>query len=99
MKKILIRLSLCAILASCEKVIIPESAKSDAVTVFETLWQTIDKGYSFFEYKSIDWNAVYQTYRPRISNNMTDRELFNVCSEMLRVLKDGHVNLRAGFST
>jgi hypothetical protein len=30
---------------------------------------------------------------------MTDREFFSKCSEMLNHLKDGHVNLRAGFST
>ena len=99
MKKIIMTLSLLAVLTSCEKAIMPRSGSSNPVTVFETLWKTIDEGYSFFEYKNIDWKAVYQTYRPRINNNMTDRELFNVCSDMLRVLKDGHVNLRAGFST
>ena len=84
--------------SSCEKVIMPDSASADAEETFETLWQTIDRGYSFFEYKNIDWNAVYQTYRPQINNNMTDRELFDKCSQMLNILRDGHVNLRAGFS-
>ena len=98
MKKILLILSL-ATFASCEKIVMPKSGNSDPVEVFQTLWKTIDEGYSFFQYKNIDWNSVYQTYRPRITGSMTDEELFNVCSEMLRVLKDGHVNLRAGFST
>lgn len=77
----------------------PKSESADPVTTFETLWKTIDRGYSFFDYKSIDWDGVYQTYRPQINNNMTDRELFDKCAEMLRILRDGHVNLRAGFST
>jgi Peptidase family S41/Tricorn protease C1 domain len=99
MKKILLIVSIIALLSSCEKAIMPKSESADPVKTFETLWSTIDKGYSFFDYKGIDWNTVYQTYRPQISSNMTDRELFNKCAEMLRVLKDGHVNLRAGFST
>lgn len=86
-------------LVSCEKAFMPESESADPVVVFETLWKTVDKGYSFFEYKNIDWNAVYQTYRPQVNSNMSERDLFTVCSDMLRVLKDGHVNLRAGFST
>ena len=99
MKKIFFAFSIAFIFSSCEKVIMPASESADPGKTFETLWQTIDRGYSFFEYKNIDWNAVYQTYRPQINNNMTDRELFSKCSEMLNILKDGHVNLRAGFST
>lgn len=99
MKKILLLGSLITILSSCEKAIMPKSESADPVKTFETLWSTIDKGYSFFEYKNIDWNTVYQTFRPQISNTMTERELFNKCSEMLSILKDGHVNLRAGFSS
>ena len=99
MKRIFPTLILSVTLFSCEKVIMPKSGKADPVTVFETLWKTIDRGYSFFEYKNIDWNAEYQVYRPQVNNNMTERDLFDVCSNMLKVLKDGHVNLRAGFST
>jgi hypothetical protein len=99
MKKIFLFLSAAFLLSSCEKVIMPKSESADPVTVFETLWKTVDEGYSFFDYKNIDWNMVYQTYRPQINNNMTDSALFSVCSNMLNVLKDGHVNLRAGFST
>ena len=99
MKKIFIAVVLVVIFSSCEKIIMPASGSAEAEATFETLWQTIDRGYSFFDYKNIDWNAVYQTYRPQIKNSMTDRELFNKCAEMLNLLKDGHVNLRAGFST
>ena len=98
MKKLL-AIFLLFLFASCEKAILPKSESAEPVEVFETLWNTIDKGYSFFEYKNIDWNAVYQTYRPQVSNTMSEQELFNVCGDMLRLLKDGHVNLRAGFST
>jgi len=99
MKKIFLLIPFLFLFISCEKLIMPKSESADPVKVFDTLWQTIDRGYSFFDYKHIDWNAVYQTYRPQINDNMTDRELFAKCAEMLRILKDGHVNLRAGFTT
>lgn len=99
MKNIFIVAALIFLLTSCEKLIIPKSEAADPVTTFETLWKTIDRGYSFFQYKNIDWNAAYQTYRPRVTSTTTDLELFALCSDMLRILKDGHVNLRAGFST
>lgn len=98
MKKFFLMIGALVSLSSCEKALMPKSESADPVKIFETLWNTIDKGYSFFAYKNIDWNTVYQTYRPQITNSMTDRELFNKCAEMLRILKDGHVNLRAGFS-
>ncbi|MEP7374052.1 MAG: S41 family peptidase [Chitinophagaceae bacterium] len=98
MKKVIL-IATVVLFASCEKIVMPKSASADPVDVFETLWKTIDRGYSFFDYKNVDWNSAYQTYRPQIRAEMTDRELFTVCSEMLRILKDGHVNLRAGFST
>lgn len=60
---------------------------------FDMLWKICDEYYCYFEYKNIDWDAVYATYKPRIHNSMSDDELFNVCAEMLAVLKDGHVNL------
>lgn len=99
MKRFIYIISMSIVLCSCEKAIMPKSNSADPVETFETLWKAVDRGYSFFDYKNIDWNNVYETYRPQINSNTTDRELFDICSEMLKVLKDGHVNLRAGFST
>jgi hypothetical protein len=86
-------------LSSCEKLVMPQSAPSDPVTVFEELWKAIDRGYSFFGYKGVNWDSVYTVYRPQVSEGMDERALFNVCASMLDVLHDGHVNLRAGFAT
>lgn len=66
---------------------------------FEALWQTLDRHYCFFDYKAeaygLDWNEVRERYSPRISESMTDRQLFEVFSEMTYELRDGHVNLYA----
>ena len=60
---------------------------------FEALWKIMDEGYCFFEYKDIDWDAVYRKYEPMITEDMSQDGLFEVLGNMLGVLKDGHVNL------
>ena len=66
---------------------------------FEALWTALDEHYCFFEEKGIDWNAVHAKYRPRISDEMSDEELFIVCSDMIDELRDGHTNLSTPFAT
>lgn len=60
---------------------------------FEALWKIMDEGYCFFEYKDIDWDAVYRKYEPMITEDMSQDGLFEVLGNMLAELKDGHVNL------
>lgn len=60
---------------------------------FEALWKIMDEGYCFFEYKEIDWDAVYRKYEPMITEDMSQDGLFEVLGNMLAELKDGHVNL------
>ena len=67
----------------------------DQVGNFEALWSIMDEHYSFFDYKQVNWNEVHQRYRALVSNEMTDRELFDVCGDMLKELRDGHTNLIA----
>lgn len=66
---------------------------------FEALWHTLDEHYCFFDYKQkeygLDWNAVYEKYRPVFDEPMTNRQLFEVLSEITYELRDGHVNLYA----
>lgn len=64
---------------------------------FESMWQTVQDKYSFFELKNIDWNKVYTQYSARISPGMSDEELFYVLDSMLYTLRDGHVNLVSPF--
>jgi hypothetical protein len=74
-----------------------EQPADDPVTNFEYLWNTANEKYSFFEYKGINWNLVYDTYRPQINNGMNDYQLFEVLKNMMNQLYDGHVNLIAPF--
>lgn len=60
---------------------------------FEYLWQEYDRLYAAFELKDVDWDSVYAVYRPQVTPQTTDQELFLIMSQMLATLQDGHVNL------
>ena len=83
---------ICSVLAGCAE---KDEWDKDQVGNFEALWTIMDEHYSFFDYKQVDWNEVHSRYRALVSNQMTDRELFDVCGDMLKELRDGHTNLIA----
>lgn len=62
---------------------------------FDALWTIIDRNYCFFDYKDIDWDAVYSEYSVRVTSTMDRDGLFKLLGQMLAELKDGHVNLTA----
>ena len=66
---------------------------ADPRGTFEALWHTVDEHYCFFADKDVDWDAVYAQYSPHVSDEMNSYELFDICSQMLDELRDGHVNL------
>ena len=68
---------------------------------FEALWKIIDEHYCFFDYKQheygLDWNDVYNKYKVRAREGLNREQLFEVLTDMLAELRDGHVNLAAAF--
>lgn len=92
----LIALILLAGVTSCHD--IPQYA-DDPRGNFDALWRTLDEHYCFFKEKGVDWDEVYSRYSPKISNQMTSEELFEVCAEMIDELRDGHTNLSSSFNT
>lgn len=81
---------------ACEKLMIENDPDNTPENNFELLWTQIDRNYSFFEYKNVNWDSIKHIYRPEIHKDITDRHLFNIMSEMLLELRDGHVNLYSG---
>ncbi len=64
---------------------------------FEALWKIMDEHYCFFQEKGVDWDSVHTVYAPRFNEGMSDDQELEVLGKMLAELKDGHVNLFAGF--
>jgi len=71
------------------------SKATGPVENFEALWNMFNQRYAFFELRGVDWKAQYEKYRPKVTKNTTDEELYGLMCEMLKPLKDGHVNLKA----
>lgn len=64
---------------------------------FDALWSILDEHYCFFAYKDVDWQEVRTRYRAKLHDDITNRELFDLCSDMLKELKDGHTNLISSY--
>ena len=70
---------------------------------FEALWQLVDEHYCFFDQAEkefgLDWNAVYRKYKPIADTCRDEIILFELLGDMLRELRDGHVNLMSMHGT
>ena len=86
------------VFTACEEVFIESDPKDDPVTNFEFLWSELNAKYSFFDFKKIDWDSIYNVYRPQVSSTTSREELFTIMATMLNTLRDGHVNLRSEFN-
>ena len=74
----------------------PQSISGNAAEeIFETVWTTFDRRYALFGARSVDWQALYEVYRPMVGPETTDEELFDVLTAMLSHLNDTHVMLQA----
>lgn len=62
---------------------------------FEYLWQTFDRNYGIFGPKKVDWEALYKIYRPQVTPQTTDSQLFDIMANLLGHLNDNHVRLRS----
>lgn len=66
---------------------------------FDALWTILDERYCFFKEKDVDWHEVYLKYSAKVSPSMNQNDFFNLCSEMLDELRDGHTNLSTPFAS
>jgi carboxyl-terminal processing protease len=83
-------IGLILLLTGCEKLFIKPPANSQK-EIFKTIWKNYDMYFSRFEIYSINWDSVYNYYEPKVQNDMSDKDLFNLMCQMLNNLKGGHV--------
>ena len=94
--KILIISIIALLTTSCELIMFDRANPStDPHENFNYLWNEIDKKYSYFEYKNLDWDAVKSKYEVQLRDSMSDEELFDVLANMMIELRDDHSNLIA----
>jgi len=83
----------------CEKALNLKDPATHATAVFDELWTVMDKHYSLFPYKGVNWDSTYKQFHVKVRDGMPETELFGVLSDMLSTLKDGHVSLTSPIDT
>ena len=86
-----IQLTKTSLPEACNEVI--ENPEFDPEFVFEHTWHMMNDYYPFFNQRKVDWLAQYNRYKPLISESTSEESLFEVVSEMLSPLNDGHIQL------
>jgi carboxyl-terminal processing protease len=81
----------------CEKMFFEDDISNTPLNSFEMFWSDFDKFYPSFGIKHIDWDTVYSIYRPKITDQTTGIELYNILSGMIKPFKDGHVTLVSNY--
>ena len=61
---------------------------------FEFFWNTIDREYSYFELKGLDWDAIRSEYEPQFTETMTATQFRDVFNEIIQRIGDGHTGFR-----
>jgi carboxyl-terminal processing protease len=91
--KVIILTALVFITIACNKnvdYVEPQSYPNTAIGNFEAFWHGIDENYMFSAYDNVDWQALYNQYRPQVNNSTTPRQLLNIITPMFKKLIDRH---------
>ena len=82
-------------ICSCENTLFETVPGNDPIGNFESLWNTFNERYAVFEQRGIDWQTLYDQYRPMVQATTSDDELYDILTAMLSHLNDGHVSMMA----
>lgn len=69
--------------------------EADALAVFDDVWSAFDERYGPFDQRGIDWDGARDEWRPTLTAQSTDAELWDALTGMLAETNDGHVQLYA----
>jgi len=65
-------------------------SKVERLENFDVLAKAIDRNYSFFVHKGIDWQEVIAHYRPKAERVRTTKEFYRLIHQLVMELKDFH---------
>ncbi|MDW8274596.1 MAG: hypothetical protein RMJ53_10245, partial [Chitinophagales bacterium] len=86
---------------SCKKeapVKSPENFPDTPVGNFEAFWHGMSRYYAFWEYEKTDWDKIYDEYSKKVNENTTPEELQKYIGEMIRNLRDHHLNVKGAIN-
>jgi hypothetical protein len=92
-------LLLLPLLPACEQALVGPETPNTPEHNFDALWREFDRLYGTFAVKRVNWQALYDRYRPQVTATTTDRELLSIMGQMLDHLDDNHIYIRPMRST
>jgi len=91
MKSLYKLIIIALVLSSCEKLMIDPEYENTAIDNFEALWNNYDRYYGQFPVRGINWDSLYQAYRPRLDEMSDQDDLYTVFKELIYHFHDDHV--------
>jgi hypothetical protein len=88
--KRLLSISLVLLIPACADLLVRPTAGDRNLEDFEVAWRVVDSVYPYLAFKGIDWDSIYVVYRARSEQARGD-EFYQVLSDLLGELRDGHV--------
>ena len=82
-------------LSGCTDLLLGPTPSLSHTAIFDELWHDFDARYALFEVHHVNWDSLYNLFRPHVTDNMADSVLSKTIDTLLRSLHDPHV----GFST
>lgn len=80
-------------LLSCDDLLLGDEVADTPISNFENVWKEFDEKYGLFETKNIDWDSVYNVYKPQAEQVISNEALYYLLVEMFAGLNDSHVAL------
>jgi len=81
------------LISGCEDIYVKPPVSDQNLEDFEAVWNRVNDVYPFLEFKKINWDSIYDVYRPKVLAARGD-EFYFVLDDLLAELKDGHVYYR-----
>jgi len=97
MKNILLMI-LLVLCSGCEKIWFKDDPANTSESNFELFWKDFDRYYAQFGIRNVDWDAVYTAIKPQ-TMNITDKQLFDLLSDVVVELNDMHVDLYSAYGS
>lgn len=93
MKNFLLIILSLLLFSSCEQALFEKEPNTDAEAIFEELWQNFDEMYAPFAERKVDWEELYDEFRPQLTAQSSEEDLYRVLTQMITKLDDGHVSI------
>ena len=92
MKRILFFSGLFICCFSCEKMLMNPMPKTTPLAIYDEYWKIVSEKFAMFDdpVKNIDKENLHKTTRAKITENMSEDDLFQVLGEITVALKDKH---------